>query len=98
MQKIPTSSVACSAPSPRHPPSVAPVSVIVVAAASLLARTAFLDGLAECGEACASDLHPGAGTPAAQAARRVYRIGGMELLGKAAKLHFKNTTRVEGRR
>ena len=34
------------------------------------------------GDACGSDLHPGAGHPADDAARRVFAIGGRELLGK----------------
>ncbi len=65
-----------------------------VAAASILARAAFLDGLDACAEACGTDLHKGAGEPVDVAARRVVAIGGEGLLGTVAKLHFKNTGRV----
>ncbi len=66
-----------------------------VAAASILARTAFLDGLAACEADCGTDLHKGAGAPVDVAGRRVLSIGGMELLGQVAKLHFKNTGKLE---
>lgn len=66
----------------------------VVAAASILARAAFLDGLARCSDASGTDLHKGAGAPADEAARRVQAIGGRNLLGQVAKLHFKNTERL----
>ncbi len=65
-----------------------------VAAASLLARTAFLDGLAACSDACGTDLHLGAGAPTDASARRVYQIGGRPLLETVAKMHFKNTERA----
>jgi ribonuclease HIII len=66
-----------------------------VAAASILARVAFLEGLAACSDECGTDLHLGAGPPTDVAARRVYAIGGRDLLAKVAKLHFKNTARAE---
>ncbi|MBK8980545.1 MAG: ribonuclease HIII [Planctomycetes bacterium] len=65
-----------------------------VAAASILARVAFLDGLRRCEEDCGSDLHKGAGPPVDVAARRVVAIGGRALLARVAKLHFKNSERV----
>lgn len=65
-----------------------------VAAASIIARAAFLDGLAEMEDVCGTDLHKGAGSPVDLAARRVHDIGGRELLGKVAKLHFKNTAKI----
>lgn len=67
-----------------------------VAAASVVARAAFLDGLAACSEEAGTDLHKGAGEPTDAAARRVFAIGGRELLATVAKLHFKNTQRVTG--
>lgn len=67
-----------------------------VAAASVVARAAFLDGLAACSDTAGTDLHKGAGEPTDVAARRVFAIGGRELLAKVAKLHFKNTQRVTG--
>lgn len=66
----------------------------VVAAASLLARSAFLQGLSECGDLCGTDLHKGAGPPVDRVGRRVVEIGGRELLAKVAKLHFRNTARI----
>jgi ribonuclease HIII len=65
----------------------------VVAAASILARAGFLEGLDRCSDACGTDLHKGAGPPVDAAARRVVAIGGRALLEKVAKLHFKNTAR-----
>ena len=66
----------------------------VVAAASILARAAFLEGLAACSESCGSDLHKGAGAPVDTVAQRVFDVGGDALLGTVAKMHFKNTTKV----
>jgi ribonuclease HIII len=66
----------------------------VVAAASIVARVHFLEGLQRCAEATGTDLHKGAGPPADAAARRVLEIGGMALLGTVAKLHFANTRRL----
>ncbi len=67
---------------------------LAVAAASIIARAAFLDGIAACSDACGADLHLGAGEPVDAAARRVVAIGGAPLLATVAKLHFKNTSRV----
>lgn len=67
---------------------------VAVAAASILARARFLDGLRQCDEICGTELHKGAGAPVDVAARRVLAIGGRALLAKVAKLHFKNTERV----
>lgn len=67
-----------------------------VAAASIVARAAFLDALDACSDACGTDLHKGAGEPTDVAARRVVAIGGRELLATVAKLHFKNTLRAGG--
>jgi ribonuclease HIII len=66
----------------------------VVAAASILARDRFLADLAKCEEASASDLHKGAGPEVEKAARRVLEIGGVALLSKVAKLHFKTTRKL----
>ena len=67
---------------------------LAVAAASILARASFLEGLKQCEESCGTDLHKGAGEPVDRAARRVVAIGGAELLGKVAKMHFKNTSKL----
>lgn len=69
-----------------------------VAAASIVARAAFLDGLAKCSDDVGTDLPKGAGSPVDGAAKRVARIGGRELLGTVAKLHFRNTTKIPGLR
>jgi ribonuclease HIII len=69
----------------------------VVAAASIVARIHFIEGLQRCAEATGTELHKGAGAPADLAARRVFQIGGLELLAKVAKLHFRNTLKIGGR-
>lgn len=71
-------------------------SELAVGAASILARIAFLEGLAACAQECGSDLPKGAGAPVDAAARRVHRIGGLDLLGKVAKVHFRNTRKIPG--
>jgi ribonuclease HIII len=65
-----------------------------VAAASVLARDAFLAGLARLGASIGVTLAKGAGPPADQAARRVLAKGGPALLARVAKMHFKNTGKV----
>ncbi len=69
---------------------------LAVAAASILARAAFLDGLKQCEDSCGSDLHKGAGSPVDDAARRVVEVGGLQLLESVAKMHFKNTSKLPG--
>lgn len=69
----------------------------VVAAASILARAAFLDGLQRASDECGTDLHKGAGAPTDLAAQRVWEIGGDDLLRAVAKYHFKNTQKVRRR-
>jgi ribonuclease HIII len=71
-------------------------SELAVGAASILARVAFLEGLEECSRACGTDLAKGAGPRVDAAARRVVEIGGRDLLGKVAKLHFRNTAKIPG--
>jgi len=65
-----------------------------VAAASILARAAFLAGLKRLGDSIGVALAKGAGPPADQAARRVLARGGPALLARVAKMHFKNTQKV----
>jgi ribonuclease HIII len=85
---------------PRYPSALKVHQVVqaerhpAVAAASIIARARFLAGLQHCVEASASDLPKGAGENVDAAARRVVAVGGKELLGKVAKLHFRNTQRV----
>ena len=66
----------------------------VVAAASIVARSAFLDALAELSNEYAVDLRKGAGSPADDSAREFVGLHGREALGKVAKLHFKNTAKL----
>jgi ribonuclease HIII len=65
-----------------------------VAAASILARAAFLAGLKRLGDSIGVALAKGAGPPADQAARRVLARGGPALLARVAKMHFKNAQKV----
>jgi len=67
---------------------------MAVAAASILARETFLTRLAEMSDEFAVDLHKGAGAPTDQAARRFVELHGFDKLGLAAKLHFKNTSKL----
>lgn len=64
-----------------------------VAAASVLARAAFLRALNRLSTEAGAKLPKGA-THVIPAAREVYRKGGLELLGRVAKLHFKTTKQV----
>lgn len=68
----------------------------VVAAASIIARNLFLEGLKELSEECAVDLHKGAGEPTDRAAGEFVRLHGREALRRVAKVHFKNTKRIRG--
>ncbi len=63
----------------------------VVAAASIVARARFLEGLEECSREAATNLPKGSGPAAKNTAARVVEIGGRDLLAKVAKLHFKIT-------
>jgi ribonuclease HIII len=66
----------------------------VVAAASVIARNLFLEGLKKLSEESAVDLHKGAGEPTDRSAREFVRLHGREGLGRVAKLHFKNTQKL----
>lgn len=65
-----------------------------VAAASVLARAAFLDGLARLGREVGVPLAKGGGAPADAAARRVVAKVGREGLARVAKMHFKNVEKL----
>ena len=67
-----------------------------VAAASILAREAFLDGIEELSREYAVDLHKGAGSPTEASARRFLALHGPDELGAVAKLHFKTTRKLLG--
>lgn len=68
----------------------------VVAAASVLARNLFVEGLRKLSEEFAVDLHKGAGEPTDRSAREFVRLHGREKLVHVAKLHFKNTQKIRG--
>jgi ribonuclease HIII len=68
-----------------------------VAAASVIARGVFLERLAALSEEYAVDLAKGAGDPTDRAARRDVAIHPVHALGRAAKPHFTNTSRLGGR-
>lgn len=66
---------------------------VAVAAASILARDAFLKKLADASRAYGVELPKGA-SQVVDAARKFVAIHGPEELGKVAKLHFKTTAEV----
>lgn len=68
-----------------------------VAAASIIARQEFLLALHELSEECGVALHKGAGAPVDRAGVEYVRAHGFDALGRVAKLHFKNTGKIEVR-
>lgn len=66
----------------------------VVAAASVIARNLFLEGLKRLSEEFVVELHKGAGEPTDRAAREFVKLHGREALAHVAKLHFKNTRKI----
>lgn len=68
-----------------------------VAAASLVARASFLEGLSELSDEFAIELRKGAGPPTEAAAHRFVDLHGPDRLAEVAKLHFKTTERILGR-
>lgn len=62
---------------------------LVVAAASILARAAFLEGLEKLSQECGISLPKGASHLVIEAGKKVLAKGGRELLSKVAKTHFK---------
>ena len=70
---------------------------VAVAAASVLARAEFLLALDELSARWEVELRKGAGLPTDEAALAFVRAHGRDALGEVAKLHFKNTGKVEAR-
>lgn len=70
---------------------------VVVAAASILARDAFLQGLKRLSEQFHLDLPKGASAQVIAAGKRLLAESGREALGQVAKLHFKTLDRIVGR-
>lgn len=64
---------------------------LVVAAASILARAAFLEGLDELSQEVGMTLPKGAGTAVLIVGRKLVTQSGPEVLTQVAKLHFKTT-------
>lgn len=67
---------------------------IVVAAASILARAAFLEGLENLSKEVGITLPKGANHGIKETARKLMAEKGKEILGHVAKLHFKTTQEI----
>jgi ribonuclease HIII len=67
---------------------------VAVAAASILAREAFVGWLAEASARVGVELPRGASPQVVEAGRAIVARGGEEALGSVAKLHFATTARV----
>ncbi len=72
-------------------------SEMAVAAASILARDRFLEGLAALSGEAAVDLPKGAGDAVDRAARAYVALHGPAALGQVAKLHFRNAAKLAAR-
>ena len=67
-----------------------------VAAASILARAAFLDAMDRLSQEWGMEIPRGAAPQVDAAGRRLVKTHGIEALPKVAKIHFKNFKRVVG--
>ncbi len=67
---------------------------LVVAAASILARAAFLDGMQTLSEEYGMELPKGASAQVKDAAKKLIVKFGREVLEKTAKMHFKTTSEI----
>jgi ribonuclease HIII len=63
----------------------------VVAAASILARAAFLDGMKKISEQCGFDIPKGASDKVIAAGKKAVATFGRDILDKISKTHFKTT-------
>jgi ribonuclease HIII len=68
--------------------------LVVVAAASIIAREEYLRSLARLTDEVGVDLSKGAGPPADAAARSYVQLHGFGALERVAKVHFKNTGKI----
>ena len=68
---------------------------LAVAAASIIARYAFLTSLATMTKDARMKIPSGAGSQADLVAAKLLKRGGLSLLGKYAKLHFANTQKAQ---
>lgn len=62
---------------------------VVVAAASILARYAFLDGMKKLSKKCGIELPKGASEKVITTGKELVRLQGSEILPKVGKMHFK---------
>lgn len=67
---------------------------LVVAAASILARAGFLEGMATLSEEYGMEIPKGANSKVIDAARKLVAKFGREVLDKVAKTHFKTTSEI----
>ncbi|MEZ4475136.1 MAG: ribonuclease HIII [bacterium] len=67
-----------------------------VAAASVLARCAYLRGLKSLSRRFGVHLHPGAGAPTLTSGRQFLETHGRAALGEVAKVHFATTEQIGG--
>jgi len=67
---------------------------LVVAAASILARAAFLEGLEQLSEQIGASLPKGASQKVVETGRKLVDKFGKEILGTVAKLHFKTAADI----
>ncbi|MGX7091233.1 ribonuclease HIII [Hutsoniella sourekii] len=68
---------------------------LAVAAASIIARAAFLESLEELGQPYGQTLPSGAGPAVDQFGAKLARREGFGVLSDLAKLHFKNTSKIK---
>ena len=66
-----------------------------MAAASIIARYAFLKGLDDLSAEAGTNIPSGAGSNVDLVAAKLLKRGGVALLGKYAKLHFANTEKAK---
>jgi len=64
---------------------------MAVAAASIIAREAFLDGMEQLGKRCGQELPRGGGAEVNAAIEALVKRSGAEVLASLGKLHFRNT-------
>jgi ribonuclease HIII len=65
-----------------------------VAAASIIARSVYVEELSKLSARCGVPLSPGSGAPADSAGKRLVDLRGDAILFETAKLHFANTGRI----
>lgn len=68
---------------------------LAVAVSSIIARSMFLENLAQLGQMIGMDLPSGAGSKSDQVAARILKQHGMAGLNETAKLHFANTQKAQ---